>query len=768
MPRARSPRADGPGRPHEAAASGTHRASRKTDISGTLTSDPIALARRGSPSLHGSCGALRARSQGEERIPRDGAAVRRRSPQVGRGHRRSAGTRPAYGRRANATGSNARGARARRRDSSVHARQVPRFRRARAGGDERRLSRLRRGRREAHRCDRRGRPQRAAIGARGRPGCARHVRRRNGSARCPALRTPNVVRTIDVGSEDGRHYIAMEYLEGKSLQRVLSRAKRDGAALGLDFLGSVVCDILEGLAHAHAAVVDRDGSPLGIVHRRDVSPHNVLVGFDGRVKVLDFGIAKAAHSGIHTRTGILEGARSRTCLPNKRRAPTSTPAPTSSPSASCSGRWSSASASGRGRPVRRRSSTPFGKASARRSSRRPSLARPPCSAPSSRAPSRWSAPSDTRPRRRCSPILRAALVVCGATPFGSARRGPRHVRPFRRRPRSPPRPTIAEALAIHRRASGEYPVSELAPPSSDAGGDALSSLRPAPVPASVEAPRVASKPAGREASRRRSRAHRARSRPPARGREGRGAPSVGRRHRARCHPHQVGGVEPAAALETLSAFMQVVDDLEQWQRSAVAHLQAGARDAPGEALVRPRSIATSRPRHRAALRARAIRGAAPRSASLGRRRHAVQARRRSRRRRGHRDRPAPGPLARSPSIRARLRVLVAARGRRPRARASRRRRRAPHRPGHARPRAHRHRPRESLRHPLRHDLAEDGAAHTAHVEADGYEPADQAFAAGDDLAILVSLQPKGPRSTTQAHPAAAPPAGPAAPGPPRD
>ncbi len=119
------------------------------------------------------------------------------------------------------------------------------------------------------------------------------------------LNHPNVVHTVEAGSEADRHYIAMEYVDGQSLHRVVSRAKRAGRGAPFEWQAAVLASALEGLAYAHSAL-DYDGKPLGIVHR-DVSPHNIVVGYDGQVKVLDFGIAKATASSAETQSGLLKG-----------------------------------------------------------------------------------------------------------------------------------------------------------------------------------------------------------------------------------------------------------------------------------------------------------------------------------------------------------------------------------------------------------------------------------------------------------------------------
>jgi serine/threonine-protein kinase len=118
------------------------------------------------------------------------------------------------------------------------------------------------------------------------------------------LNHPNIVQTIDVSESDGRHFIAMEYLEGRSLYQVLRRfAPKGGFPLHLSL--SVIRDALNALDYAHE-LADSDGRRLGFVHR-DMSPHNIFVTFDGHSKVIDFGIAKARDSAVETKTGVLKG-----------------------------------------------------------------------------------------------------------------------------------------------------------------------------------------------------------------------------------------------------------------------------------------------------------------------------------------------------------------------------------------------------------------------------------------------------------------------------
>jgi serine/threonine protein kinase len=119
------------------------------------------------------------------------------------------------------------------------------------------------------------------------------------------LNHPNVVQTYEVGTEGDRHVIVMEYLEGQSLSATLRRAEKEGTPLPLALHLRIIINALEGLHYAHELKA-YDGAPLLLVHR-DVSPQNVFVTYDGQVKVLDFGIAKATSSSTHTATGIVKG-----------------------------------------------------------------------------------------------------------------------------------------------------------------------------------------------------------------------------------------------------------------------------------------------------------------------------------------------------------------------------------------------------------------------------------------------------------------------------
>jgi serine/threonine protein kinase len=101
----------------------------------------------------------------------------------------------------------------------------------------------------------------------------------------------NVVQVFDLGREGERLFIAMDYIEGFDLNDLLRRCSRAKVPMPFELAVHVVCEALKGLDYAHRRT-DDEGRPLGIVHR-DVSPSNLLVSFEGEVKVCDFGIAHA-------------------------------------------------------------------------------------------------------------------------------------------------------------------------------------------------------------------------------------------------------------------------------------------------------------------------------------------------------------------------------------------------------------------------------------------------------------------------------------------
>ncbi|MFL5308470.1 MAG: serine/threonine-protein kinase [Polyangia bacterium] len=119
------------------------------------------------------------------------------------------------------------------------------------------------------------------------------------------VRHPNVVSVSDVGEDADGPYLIMDYVEGVSLSRLFRQAGRDGRQVPLQVAVRICKDAAIGLHAAHEVRAE-DGSPLNLVHR-DVSPQNVLIGFDGSVRVTDFGIAKALGNASQTTAGVLKG-----------------------------------------------------------------------------------------------------------------------------------------------------------------------------------------------------------------------------------------------------------------------------------------------------------------------------------------------------------------------------------------------------------------------------------------------------------------------------
>jgi serine/threonine protein kinase len=115
---------------------------------------------------------------------------------------------------------------------------------------------------------------------------------------------PNIVRTFELGRTDGRYFISMEYIGGKDLTQILRRCQEQSARIPVPHACYIAAKMCEGLHYAHT-FVDSDGKPLAIVNR-DVSPSNVRIGYDGEVKLLDFGIAQAMEQ-FTSEIGILKG-----------------------------------------------------------------------------------------------------------------------------------------------------------------------------------------------------------------------------------------------------------------------------------------------------------------------------------------------------------------------------------------------------------------------------------------------------------------------------
>ncbi len=119
------------------------------------------------------------------------------------------------------------------------------------------------------------------------------------------LAHPNIVQIFDLGRIEKTYYIAMEYVHGRDLRTILKRAKEKGLRMPLDLSLHIVQEVCSALEYAHRKKDDK-GRPMQIVHR-DVSPQNILISFEGDVKLADFGIAKAATKASNTDRGALRG-----------------------------------------------------------------------------------------------------------------------------------------------------------------------------------------------------------------------------------------------------------------------------------------------------------------------------------------------------------------------------------------------------------------------------------------------------------------------------
>jgi serine/threonine protein kinase len=119
------------------------------------------------------------------------------------------------------------------------------------------------------------------------------------------LSHPGIVQIRELGRIATSHYLAMDFVWGKDLLAVARRCRSLGTQLSPAFVAWVGANLCDALAYAHEKR-DRHGKPMQIIHR-DVSPQNVLVSFDGKVKVIDFGIAKAQSRTTHTQSGVLKG-----------------------------------------------------------------------------------------------------------------------------------------------------------------------------------------------------------------------------------------------------------------------------------------------------------------------------------------------------------------------------------------------------------------------------------------------------------------------------
>ena len=119
------------------------------------------------------------------------------------------------------------------------------------------------------------------------------------------LHHENIVQIYDFGSMDSEYYIAMEFLFGKDLRTIRKTAKKRNLPLGMENIFYIISRICAGLDYSHN-LKDMQGQPLNIIHR-DINPQNILVTYEGQVKIIDYGIAKAASQNSKTRENLIKG-----------------------------------------------------------------------------------------------------------------------------------------------------------------------------------------------------------------------------------------------------------------------------------------------------------------------------------------------------------------------------------------------------------------------------------------------------------------------------
>lgn len=116
----------------------------------------------------------------------------------------------------------------------------------------------------------------------------------------------NVVSIYDFGVEHTQFYLVMEYVEGRNLRQIINEMKKSNVQFSIDQIVYIAKEVAAGLDHAHRCIDGNTGRPLNITHR-DMSPQNIMLSFEGEVKIIDFGIAKSENQVEATKAGTLKG-----------------------------------------------------------------------------------------------------------------------------------------------------------------------------------------------------------------------------------------------------------------------------------------------------------------------------------------------------------------------------------------------------------------------------------------------------------------------------
>ncbi|HBU47301.1 MAG TPA: serine/threonine protein kinase, partial [Myxococcales bacterium] len=119
------------------------------------------------------------------------------------------------------------------------------------------------------------------------------------------LNHPNIAQIYELGEDEGQYYIAMEFIDGWNLRQLNKKLRRMGMRIPPELGARIAAETCAGLDYAHR-FKDPSGRNLRIVHR-DISPQNIMISRDGVVKVIDFGIAKAATNQQLTQGNVLKG-----------------------------------------------------------------------------------------------------------------------------------------------------------------------------------------------------------------------------------------------------------------------------------------------------------------------------------------------------------------------------------------------------------------------------------------------------------------------------